>query len=288
MGTASFQINSWTLAWRGFWRKLAPQSSSSDCIHLQGLWRRICTKPQGILIQGSRYCPKKCLEQALTDALRRVQSTSLRVRPPHRIPLGLLLLSRQQLTVEQLRIGLENQRAAGCGRIGEWLQTLGFVNEQQVTAALARQWSCPVLRMNSQVPAGDIPQIPATLLASFVMMPVGYVQARSTLHVAFSGGIDYSVLYAMEQMIGCHTEPCMAAPSFVRQRLGTIVEDRSKSEIVFDRVADDAEFSRIVRSYSIGVAAKEVRLAVCGPYLWVRLLRSSYPPLDLLLHSSHC
>ena len=35
--------------------------------------------------------------------------------------------------------------------------------------------------------------------------------------------------------------------------------------MVFDRVADDAEFSRIVRSYCVRLAASEIRLAVCGP-----------------------
>jgi DNA-binding response OmpR family regulator len=34
------------------------------------------------------------------------------------------------------------------------------------------------------------------------------------------------------------------------------------------------------------VASREIRLAGCGPFLWVRLLRPSRPPLDLLLRSS--
>jgi hypothetical protein len=243
-------------------------------------------KRQGIVVRGSRYCLENCLERALSEALQWVRSSSQPVRFSHRIPLGLLLLSRQQLTVEQLRTALESQRAAGHGKIGEWLQALGFVNELQVTAALARQWSCPVLRTSSLSPPGRIPKIPSKLLESFLMMPVDYVEATSTLHIAFAQGVDYSVLYAIEQMAGCRTKPCMASTSLVRERLRTMSEDRTETEVVFDRVADDAEFSRIIQSYSTRVAATEIRLAVCSPHLWVRLLRPALPPLDLLLHAA--
>jgi hypothetical protein len=196
------------------------------------------------------------------------------------------LLSRQQVTVEQLQAALAAQRGAGRGKIGEWLQTLGFVSEQQVTAALARQWSCPVLRANSPLSgASRAPHIPITLLETFVMIPVEYVEIRETLHMAFGEGIDYSVLYAIEQMIGCHTEPCMALPSFVRAHVQALSGHHAEDEVVFDCASDRAEMLRIIRSYSTRLTATEIRLAACGPYLWVRLLRTARPPLDLLFAS---
>ena len=133
---------------------------------------------------------------------------------PHRVPLGLLLLSRQQVTIAQLRTVLDHQRAAGHGKIGEWLQDFGFVTEQQVVAALARQWSCPVWRADCSPPGSiPLPEIPVLLLESFRMIPVSFVPATLTLHVAFAGGIAYSMLYAIEQMLGCHTEPCLVSPT---------------------------------------------------------------------------
>lgn len=307
MGTASLTFDAWTLAWREFCEKLAPHCGHRDCAHRQDIWRRLRGKSRAILLQGSRYCIDECLERALTDLLRHARSASKRVIAPHRIPLGLLLLSRQQLTAEQLRTALAAQRSAGRGRIGEWLQSLGFASEQQITAALARQWSCPVLRANSLTlhslaasSAADsmktnsksskpsrAPRIPHTLLESFLMIPVDYVEAAATLHVAFGEGIDYSVLYAIEQMVGCHTEPCMAVPSFVRQHLQSLSRRRGESEVVFDCVTDALECTRIIRSYCVRVAASAMNLATCGPYLWVRLSRQSGAPLDLLLRSSH-
>ena len=285
MGTASIRHDTLSLVWRGFWNKLAPGDGPRGCIHSQGAWHRLRSESRGVLLEGSRYCAEVCLEHALTRALSRIGSVSHRTAA-HRIPLGLLLLSRQQVTVEQLRSALTAQRGAGHGKIGEWLQALGFVSEQQVTAALARQWSCPVLRTNSPLPdTAHALHIPITVLETFVMIPIEYVEIRETLHMAFAEGIDYSVLYAIEQMIGCHTEPCMAAPSFVRSHLRGLSGHRAEDELVFDCVTDSAEICRIILSYGVRLSATEIRLAGCGTYLWVRLLRAARSPLDLLFGS---
>ncbi|MGB8061562.1 MAG: hypothetical protein WCF26_06695 [Candidatus Sulfotelmatobacter sp.] len=285
MGTASFQFERWNVSGRRFWRRLAPRCGEQDCRHTRSLWRRFSGVRSAVL-EGSRYCLERCLEAALSQALGRVRSLPHDAVVAHRVPLGLLLLSRQQITVEQLRTALEAQRSASHGRIGDWLQQLGFVSEHQVTAALARQWSCPVLRANSPVARNKtFPQIPVALLESFAMVPVDYVEATKTLHVAFGEGLDYGVLYAIEQMIGCHTEACLAVPSLVRARLQTISHRREDSEVLFERLAEDTDLSRIIRSYCARLSASEIRLASCGPYVWVRLLRPARPPLDLLLRS---
>ena len=280
-----FRLDRLSLAWRGLWRKLAPECGRADCVHTRSLWRRMRVSRQRILIQGSRYCREGCLHRALGEAFERLRAASPRASAPHRIPLGLLLLSGRHLTEQQLRAALEAQHTAGRGRIGEWLQALGFASEQQVTSALARQWGCPVWHAASVMAGNCTPQIPAALLESFVMMPVDYVAATRTLHMAFGEGIDYSVLYAIGQMADCRTEPCMAAASAVRQHLEAQSGPRAENEVVFDRLADDAECSRIIASYAIGVTASEVRIAACGPYFWVRLLPFSRIPLDLLFRT---
>jgi len=240
----------------------------------------------GVLLAGLRYCANRCLEQAVFDAFERVQTSLIGKMIPHRVPLGLLLLSREQLTVEQLRTALAAQRSAGHGRLGEWLVSLGFVTEEKITAALARQWSCPVLRSSQRiVRASRCPQIPVTLLEHFAIMPVDYVAASSTLHVAFSDGIDHGLLYAIERMTGSRVLACLAQASFVRETLRNLLRQRSEYEVAFEGPADTAECSRIVRSYSVRLSATEVRLAGCGPFVWVRLFRPVRPPMDLLFHT---
>jgi hypothetical protein len=286
MRTINLDYGAWPLSLGRFWEKVAPHCQHPDCARGQGLWARLRNRPHAVVVQGSRYCIDQCLERALKDLIRHSRSLSKRALAPHRIPLGLLLLSRRQLTPEQLRTALAAQGAAGKGKIGEWLQTLGFASEEQVTAALARQWSCPVLRVSSFTnPAGRAPHIPLTLLENFIMIPVEYVRATSTLHIAFGEGIDYGVLNAIERMLGCRTEPCMAIPSLVRQNLQTLSGRRRESEITFDRIADSSELARIIRSYCIRVGISKMNLAACGPDLWVRLFRPSGPPMDLLFRA---
>ena len=286
MATTSIRFDSASLAWRGFWRKLSAPRRSDACIHLRGAWRHLRLPSPAVWFAGRRYCLRQCLEHALAETLRGTRSAPKLAAFSHRVPLGLFLISRQQLTAEQLQTAVTAQRAAGHGRIGDWLQALGFVTEQQVTAALAWQWACPVLRPSFfPFDPRRAPQIPVSLLESFGMVPVAYAESPATLHIAFGERVDYTALYAIEQMLGCHTEPCLVVPSFVRACLDTLSTQRGDTEIVFESLPDRSEFSRIIRSYCVRLTASEVRLVPCGPHTWARLWRASHPPLDLVLRS---
>jgi len=251
---------------------------------------------RGIRLQGARYCRTECLELALIEICGRVRVSHCAAMVSHRIPLGLLLLSRQQLTAEQLRTALEAQRAAGRSqspgtsqstkqrKIGAWLQELGFATEDQVTAALARQWCCPVLRTESAAIGADcFPAIPFLLLEHFQMMPVALVGSTRTLLMAFSEGIDYTVLYAIEQMLGYRTEPCLVCPSTLQKCLQALVRHRGSGDVVFDRVEGPGECAHIIGNYSAKVGAEEVRVAGCGEHLWIRLECRQQETVNLVL-----
>ncbi|MGD0570056.1 MAG: hypothetical protein ABSA78_16765 [Candidatus Sulfotelmatobacter sp.] len=281
----------WSAAWRGYSAGLAPRCGYLECVHAGSLWHRVRRRSRGVRLQGARYCQTECLELALTEVFAQTRPVARRGAgsAAHRIPLGLHLLSRQQITAGQLRTALEAQRAAegtgeGKKKIGGWLQELGFASEQQVTAALARQWSCPVLRAGAeQIGAGRVPAIPVLLLESFQMIPVELVEATGTLLMAFSDGIDYTVLYSIERMLGCRTDACLVCPSTLQQSLQTLARRRGSSDIVFDRVQNAGECIRIIGNYSANVRAQEVRLARCGEHLWVRLERLRQETVNLVL-----
>jgi hypothetical protein len=288
-------VRLWSSSWREFGRKLAPQCGYVGCVNAQSRWRRMRRRSRGVHLQGARYCRTECLEMALVEVLRRARPVAPRATlAPHRIPLGLILLSRQQLTAAQLRTALEAQRSAGHGRsenpsarkIGAWLQELGFVTEQQVTAALARQWSCPVLRtVPAAMGACRLPSIPVMLLESFQMMPVELVEATRTVLMAFSESIDYTVLYAIEQMLGLRTEPCLVCPSIMQPSLQALARQRGASDVVFDGLQDLGECAHIIGSYSANVKAREVRFARCGEHFWIRLERWQQEAVTLVLRA---
>jgi hypothetical protein len=303
MSTLSIPLRSWSSAWHDFCVSFAPRCGYSGCVHAPSAWHRMRRRSRGVRMQGVRYCRTECLELALIEVLTRPHGVPAGFTvAPHRIPLGLLLLSRQQLTSAQLRTALEAQREAGRSpdnssspreskskskmKIGAWLQELGFATESQVTAALARQWSCPVLRAPPlAIAASRFPSIPTLLLESFQMMPVELVEATGTLLIAFSEGIDYTVLYAIEQMLGYHTEPCLVCPSTLRKSLQALVRQRGADDVVFDRTKDAGECAQIIGSYSAKVRAEEVRVARCGEHLWIRLERLRQEAVTLVLRA---
>ena len=126
------------------------------------------------------------------------------------------------------------------------------------------------------------PSLPITLLACCGMVPVGYIESSATLHVACGDSIDYTVLYAIEHMTGCHTEPCMALPEFVNSSLQAVVGDRIQHEVAFECGTDAAEFARIIGSYVNRLGPSELRIAPAGPCTWARMVWNDRRPLDLL------
>jgi hypothetical protein len=301
-GRVQVRLQRWSAAWRDFMRALAPLCRHCDAVDVRSRRRRMRRRSRGVRMQGAWYCRSECLEVALLEVLERAGSIPHRAAvAPHRIPLGLLLLSRQQLTAAQLRIALEAQRAAGCGtggsarKIGAWLQELGFATELEITAALARQWSCPVLRTGGPATGGGrfplifpaiFPGIPVPLLESLQMMPVELVEATGTLLIAFSEGIDYTVLLAIEKMLGYRTEACLVCPSTLRENLQARARRRESSDVVFDRTEDARECAHIIGSYSAKVKAEEIRVARCGDHLWIRLERLREEAVTLVLRTS--
>ena len=129
------------------------------------------------------------------------------------------------------------------------------------------------------------PRIPVALMRWLAMAPLEFVQATRTLHLAFAEGLDYSVLYGLEQMLACRTEPCLVQPSVLKRHFEQMGESHREGEVLFERLSNIAEFSRIVGSYAVRLGAAEVQLSRCGPHIWVRLARAAERPVDLIVRA---
>jgi hypothetical protein len=121
------------------------------------------------------------------------------------------------------------------------------------------------------------------LLESFHMMPVELVEASGTLLMAFSEGIDYTMLYAIEQMLGLRTEACLVCPSTMQKSLEALRRQRRSSDIVFEHLDDAEECIHIIGNYSAKVKARQIRLAKCGEHLWVRMERLRREAVNLVV-----
>src|SRR5581483_3801214 len=103
------------------WPRLAQACPSAGCTRHEKFWTRWFLRETAIKFQLSSLCFPDCFERELRRELERLSATnhanSVRTS---RIPIGLLMLSRGDLTSEQLWRALQEQKQAGFGRIGEW------------------------------------------------------------------------------------------------------------------------------------------------------------------------
>ncbi len=103
------------------------------------------------------------------------------------------------------------------------------------------------------------------------MLPVQYVAATRVLYIAFSEGVDYTALYAIEQMLDCRTEACLICHSAMEHRFEEMGQERRPGELLFEGKREASEMARITCSYVLKLGAWEARMVTCGKYVWVRL-----------------
>lgn len=227
-------------------------------------------RENGIQLHASWCCSPKCFEGAaqrrITELLSQQEVAGWEHR--HRMPLGLLLLSHGVIDRMQLESALEAQRSAGNGRIGEWLQRLGYASEREITRALSVQWGCPMVRDSGLRPSPDY-ALPLPLLTSYDVVPVHYVAATRKLYMAFCSRIDRSLLYAAGQMLECDTEACVMGESVINRQLES-ARQNAGDEVVFETTQGPAEMAKICCSYALELRANQMRLVRCGHYIWVR------------------
>jgi hypothetical protein len=226
------------------------------------------------VFHGSFYCGPKCLETALLGQISRLRSLARPAQTASRMPLGLLMVARGKLTPVEVQAALEAQRRARHGTIGDWIEKLGFASEQDVTSALALQWGCPVASSfdhGGAFATADFPcDIPLRILEAFQMAPFSYAASTNTLNLACGTRVDHAALYAMEKLLECRLQPCVAAAKSVARRLEQMRQLARPSDVEFV-TSDLGEMGRISSSYIARLSPEDVRLSRVGSFIWLRM-----------------
>jgi hypothetical protein len=255
----------------------AKQCELPTCSHRQRLWQVWLNPVRGYSLEGRWYCSPECFEQALTSAV--VQYLHAKPQPramAHRTPLGLLMLSRGFVDDAQLKRALKAQKDSGTGRVGEWLRHIGAVSEEQVTQVLGLQWSIPVFPLNQSRRFLECAHlIPFTLLEMAEMVPVHHIPSSQHLYVAFVDRINHSALYALEKMLECHTEPCLAVQSQIVQALSELRGRNRALEILVDNISEPAGMAGSIVAHVIDLGAVDVRVSGFDGFIWARILSPS-------------
>jgi len=251
-----------------------------------GLLSRRCANPQcgksslalaNVLRRSECYllnrkdwcCSPECLESAIAERLEDAGTGAARDLALTRMPLGLLLLGRGVFGHEQIRNAIALQRRTG-QRVGACLRSIGAATEQDVLAGLCAQWACPLFPVHG-IERGCASLIPSAILHEQEMLPVHFTAASRNLYVAFAHGVDYAVLYALEHMLACHTEPCIVPDRVIFEE----IERRSlngENERALSRPHSKRETAHIIVCYARQCSAESVQYVVIGRDLWVRVV----------------
>ncbi len=187
------------------------------------------------------------------------------------------MVARGKLTPIEVQAALEAQRSACYGKIGEWIEKLGFASESEVTKALALQWGCPVATSfdpSAHYLPGDIP---LAILEAYQMLPLNYVAGSNTLYLAFGERVDHAALYAIEKILECHTLPCVAGREAVARQLEAMRQLARPGDVEFGPMTDLGEMARIASSYTSRLSPGQVRMSRVGRFIWLRLYRDFKP-----------
>jgi hypothetical protein len=219
-------------------------------------------------------CSGRCLHTMVSAAVRREMGEALNdvIEPHrHRVPLGLVLLAQGWITHPQLQTALASQRAAGQGRIGDWLTRTTGLPEERIARGLGVQWNCPVLSLDGFSPRAMALAMPKRFVAEFGLVPVR-VAGQSILYVAFQETMQAAAALALEQMCGLKVESGLLPATELEQARRRLLEADSvpvRIRLMKDADALTDEIVKLLEQKQ-PVASRLVRI---HQYYWMRMWR---------------
>ena len=246
--------------------------ASENCPHRRKLLAGWRSQYDGIEFGSLPYCSAICAEAALEKEIERLLLGARQEnRKAHRIPLGLLLVTRGIVTSKQVEEALRLQRENGTGRIGRWLLEINALTEGQLTASLGVQWTCPVFPLEQHdAYLKCASMLPMGILQSEGVLPVHYSSEANTLFLAFAKRIDHTLLYAVEQMTGHRASPCVASDAAVVSALDRLTRSPRSRETLFDSVRKAREMAATTVNYAAKLQALSIQVTCAANHVWFR------------------
>jgi hypothetical protein len=253
---------------RRFRPGLLEQCANPDC---RSGWLHLFRKRSSPVFEDGWTCSPQCTEVCVQYALQREYDgrAPRREEHHHRIPLGLLMLEQGWISREQLRRALESQRAAGSGRLGDWLITGHATDEATVTRALGIQWSCPVLALKPGASSGLASLMPRLFVEAFGVLPLR-VAAGKLLYLGFEQHLDQALAFAAERMTRLRVESGILPSSAFRSEHARFIQDEFPPVQLGEALSFAAAAHTLARAIerTRPVASRLVRVHDC---IWLRM-----------------
>ncbi len=233
------------------------------------LWRSRSTP---IFEQGWSCSPECTVERVLAAVSRELDGRRTAVESHrHRVPLGLLMLEQGWIGAADLRQALDAQKAAGSGRLGQFLIGRAGIGEQLVTRALGLQWSCPVLALDAHDAEGLAALVPRLLIDAFQALPLR-VAAGRLLYLGFEDRLDPVLALAIERMTGLRVESGLVRQSEFRVAHAGMLKCAFPRAHLIEAASEFEAARELARSIE-RVRPVESRLVRVHGCLWLRMWR---------------
>lgn len=142
-------------------------------------------------------------------------NNSIRMSNTAYLRIGELLVAEGHLTRTQLEEALQ-WRTRTKARFGEVLTELGFVREDQVISALAKQFDHPYVELDGFVPEPEaLRVVDSTFAAKAPCLPMKF--EYGSLWVAISDPLDIETIDALAAMARTKIEIHLATPSSIKR-----------------------------------------------------------------------
>jgi len=253
------------------------QCYRKECNRIRSEFSRFLNRRRPPKFENHIFCSDECLityfEYELNNKWRHLQMDRKRKIPRPKI--GTILMQTAFVTREQLDEAIQLQTKNQEGRLGEWLLRLGFVDEHQVTAALAKQYGLPLINLtNPDANSDAIRMIPGKVAKQSGLVPVGFDDDQSLLRIAVCAPVDYQSQAAIRRMVHKGLAPYIGEQSAIQQLWERFYEPEDLDLTTVPKYGSLDELLTVGRDVVVSAIdnrALDIQAELIQDFYWIRV-----------------
>jgi len=153
------------------------------------------------------------------------------------LKLGDTLVEAKLLSSDQLKTALDYQKKTGL-KLGEVLEKLGFVSEDEILACLASQQSMEIVNLkNIIIPNALVKKIPLQLIEKHNIIPVGI--KGDTLTIATSDPTDYEAVEQVQLLTDLKVDMVLATTTEIKTAIRDVFQPAHRKAKGKDDILDE-------------------------------------------------
>lgn len=244
----------------------------------------------GYHLESSWYCGTGCLEKGLMQLLdKRSASTEKSFQNLMRLKLGYILMESGAITKDQLDQAIAEQHRDHEEKLGHYLRALDFVEERDITLALSRQFSLPVITLkNQKINPAVLSMVPVEIVRYSSFFPLEFDALNNRLILVTYDPSDVSTMINLRSMIDCEVAIYLSDESVVREMIAqycTSAAAMRKLEYRLPEPHQLNELAALIATRAQQVNARSLQVRFFKRLVWTRFA-ADQEPHDLVLSAA--